>query len=80
MQVCVSMCAIGRHTVVLDVHPFTGDKCFVGTAVDIIEYMAVSATCGGVVLLPQHTYNQLPIEVMSDKYLVSHSAWPSQAK
>ncbi len=72
LQVCISLCAVVSSKVEVVRDPVTRRTGYQGQAVDIAESIAVSGQ-GGMTLVPQQTFRQLPVEVMSEQLLVSNA-------
>lgn len=70
LQACISLCAVCSSKVERVKDTLTGRKMLSGQAVEIAESIASADMTGGTTLVPQQTFRQLPIEVMSEKHLV----------
>ncbi len=66
----MSLCAVCASEVIRAKDPASGRIVFLGPAMDIAECTAAAGQ-GGMTLVPQQTFRQLPVEVMSKDNLVS---------
>ncbi len=69
-QVCVGLCAVCASEVRRTKDPETGRIVFAGQPMDIAVHVAAAGQAG-MILVPQQTFRQLPVEVMSHDTLVS---------